>query len=162
MILAIDPGIRGALAFLYPNGRIAVHDMPVRLKKQVSKVKNEIDPTALQALIRESLPADESALVVMENLNTFAGGSVQSMGSLEATKAVICTVMELNRLDVAFVSPKAWQAFYGIRKTPTSDTKQQSLALARKLFGTEYCPLAKHDGRADSLLIGRYALACML
>jgi hypothetical protein len=28
---------------------------------------------------------------------------------------------------------------------------------SRHLYGNEFCPLAKHDGRADSLLIGRYA-----
>lgn len=156
MLISIDPGVRGAIAFFGPGDRVAVHDMPIRPRTQAGKVKNEIDPTALQKLVRERVPADETALVVMENLNTFAGGSVQTMGSLEATKAVICTVMELNRLDVAFVSPKAWQGFFGIKKTPTSDTKAQSLALARKLFGNEYCPLAKHDGRADALLIGRY------
>jgi hypothetical protein len=156
MLIAIDPGVRGALAFFGPGDRLTVHDMPVRLKRNVSKVKNAADPVALQQLVRAHVPPDETGLVVMENLNTFAGGSVQSMGSLEATKAVICTVMELNRLDVAFVTPQAWQKFFGIRKTPSSDTKQQSLALARKLFGVEYCPLAKHDGRADALLIGRY------
>jgi hypothetical protein len=93
----------------------------------------------------------------MEDLNTFAGGSVQTMGSLEATKAVIRTVMELNRLDVAFISPRAWQSTYGIRKTATSSTKEQSLRIARQLYGKEFCPLAKHDGRADAILIARYA-----
>ena len=93
----------------------------------------------------------------MEALNTFAGGSVQTMGSLEATKAVITTVCELTGFDVAFVSPKTWQSHFGIRRTQTTTTKDQSLAIARKLFGTHFCPLAKHDGRADALLIARYA-----
>lgn len=156
MLISIDPGIRGALAFFGPNGRVAVHDMPVRAKQGNGKVRNEVDPKALQALLRRCAPADEKGLVVMENLNTFAGGSVQTMGSLEATKAVICTVCELSGFDMAFVSPKTWQGFFGIRKTPSSDTKAQSLKLARELFGMEYCPLQKHDGRADALLIGRY------
>jgi hypothetical protein len=157
MLIAIDPGIRGALAFFGPNGRVAVHDMPTRTKPGNTKIRNEIDPKALQALLRRCAPADEKGLIVMENLNTFAGGSVQTMGSLEATKAVICTVCELSGFDMAFVSPKTWQGFYGIKRTPSSDTKTQSLKLARELFGMEYCPLQKHDGRADSLLIGRYA-----
>lgn len=156
MLISIDPGIRGAIAFFGPGDRIAVHDMPTRAKPGNTKIRNEIDPKALQALLRRCVPADESGLVVMENLNTFAGGSVQTMGSLEATKAVICTVCELSGFDMAFVSPKTWQGFYGIKRTPSSDTKTQSLKLARELFGMEYCPLQKHDGRADALLIGRY------
>lgn len=157
MLISIDPGIKGAIAFFGPADRIAVHDMPTRAKPGNTKIRNEIDPKALQALLRQRVPADEKGLVVMESLNTFAGGSVQTMGSLEATKAVICTVCELSGFDMAFVSPREWQRFFGVKATPSETTKQQSLRLARSLYGMEYCPLAKHDGRADALLIGRYA-----
>jgi hypothetical protein len=160
MLIGIDPGIKGAIAFFYDNGRIAVHDMPTREKKDGKG--NEVNPTALQQLMRDRVPADETALVVMESLNAFMGsgenrvGSMSSQASLAATKAVICTVMELSRLDVAFVSPKTWQGFFGIKRTPGEDTKSQSLRIARQLFGNEFCPLQKHDGRADALLIARY------
>jgi hypothetical protein len=157
LILGVDPGIKGAIAFLGTDGALKVHDMPIRQAMRTGKVKNEVDPVGLQKLVRNGVPADQTALVVMEDLNTFAGGSVQTMGSLEATKAVIRTVMELNRLDVAFISPRAWQSTYGIRKTATSSTKEQSLRIARQLYGKEFCPLAKHDGRADAILIARYA-----
>lgn len=156
MLIAIDPGIKGALAFFRTDGAPTVYDMPTRAKPGNTKIRNEVDPKALQALLRHQVPASEKGLVVMENLNTFAGGSVQSMGSLEATKAVICTVCELSGFDMAFVSPREWQKFFGIKATPSESTKQQSLRLARSLFGMEYCPLQKHDGRADALLIGRY------
>jgi hypothetical protein len=156
MLIAIDPGLRGALAFFHPDGTPTVYDMPTRVKPGNTKIRNEIDPKALQALLRHQVPASEKGLAVMENLNTFAGGSVQTMGSLEATKAVICTVCELSGFDMAFVSPREWQRFFGIKATPSETTKQQSLRLARSLFGMEYCPLQKHDGRADALLIGRY------
>lgn len=156
LIVAVDPGVRGALAFMQADS-LKVDDMPIRQAMRTGKVKNEIDPVALQKLIRFRVPADQTALVVMEDLNTFAGGSVQTMGSLEATKAVIRTVMELNRLDLAFISPRAWQATYGIKRTPSSTTKEQSLKIARELYGRDYCPLQKHDGRADAILIARYA-----
>ena len=157
MLISVDPGIKGALAFFGPGASVSVHDMPTRAKPGNTKIRNEIDPKALQVLLRLRVPADEKGLVVMENLNTFAGGSVQTMGSLEATKAVICTVCELSGFDMAFVSPREWQRFFGIKATRSETTKQQSLRLARQLFGNDYCPLQKHDGRADSLLIGRYA-----
>jgi hypothetical protein len=163
MLISIDPGIRGALAFFGPADRVSVHDMPIRLKRDVSKIKNEIDPVALQRLLRERVPPDEKGLVVMESAHAFVGsgkrvGSMASQASLAATKAVVSAICELCGMDVAYVTPREWHAFFGIKRTETSDTKVQSLALARKLFGDEYCPLAKHDGRADALLIGRYGL----
>jgi hypothetical protein len=163
MLIAIDPGIKGALAFFYPNGRGVVDDMPVRMKAKVSKIKNELDPVALNALLRQRIPPDEKGIAVMESMNAFMGsgekrqGSMASQASLAATKAVVSAICELHRLDIAFVTPQAWQRHFGIRKTQSSTTKDQSLALARKLFGESFCPLAKHDGRADALLIGRYA-----
>lgn len=155
IVLGIDPGITGALATL-DGESVYVDDLPIRLKRDVSKVKNEIDPIALKALLLKRLPADRGAICVMEVLNTFAGGSVQTMASLAATKAVISTVLELCGVDTLFVSPQAWQKFYGIRKSESSDTKEQSLAHARKLFGSAFCPLKKHHGRSDALLIARY------
>jgi len=157
LIVSCDPGISGAIAFLDHNERLAVHDMPIRRRAEVSKISNEVDPLALRELIRSRAPADASVIAVMESLNVFAGGSVQSMASLEATKAVIRTVFELNRMRVTLVSPHAWQKFYGIRKRPDATTKQQSLKLARELYGASFCPLAKHHGRADAILIARWA-----
>lgn len=158
IVVAIDPGIRGALAAVAVTGRAAVVDMPIRPRQQAGKVRNEVDPKALQAHLRALIPADEKGFVVMESLNTFAGGSVQTMGSLEATKAVITTVCELTGFDVQFVAPKTWQKFFGIAKRVDEDTKKQSLRIARELFGREFCPLEKHDGRADALLIAQWAL----
>ena len=157
LTIGIDPGIRGAIAAIDDSGLCKVNDMPIRPKRGNGKVRNEIDPRALRDMLRRMVPADQAAVIVMEALNTFAGGSVQTMGSLEATKAVICTVCELSGFDVAFVTPREWQRIYGIKATPSETTKQQSLRLARHLYGHDVCPLAKHDGRADAVLIARYA-----
>jgi hypothetical protein len=162
LIVSCDPGIRGALARIDCDGNPIVRDMPIRAKRGSGKVKNEVDPKALQTLLRELVPAHERGLIVMEALNTFAGGSVQTMGSLEATKATVLTVCELTGFDVALVTPQAWQRFFGIKKTANEDTKQQSLRIARSLYGEHLCPLARHDGRADALLIARYAERTLL
>lgn len=157
LTLGIDPGISGALAALDHNGGLRVIDMPTRPKHGTGKVRNEIDPHALQRTLRELVPADERAIVVMEALNTFAGGSVQTMASLEATKAVIQTVCELTGHWVQVVTPQKWQSFFGIKRNAVEDTKRQSLRIARSLYGNAFCPLQKHDGRADAILIARWA-----
>jgi hypothetical protein len=160
MLIAIDPGVTGALSFFFDDGRVTVHDMPVRKRKTTGNGTNEVDPSALQAIVRLQVPPDETALVVMENLNTFSkSGGAKSIASMQASKDVICAVMELNRLDVAYVSPHAWQSFFGIKKRTLPDgkeidTKAQSLELARKLF--PHLHLTKTSGRPDALLIGRY------
>ncbi|WP_261532583.1 hypothetical protein [Burkholderia multivorans] len=161
LTLGIDPGISGALAALDHTGRLRVVDMPIRAKNGAGKVRNEVDPCALRSWLRELVPAGERAIVVMEALNTFAGGSVQTMASLEATKAVIATVCELSGHAVELVTPQRWQGFFGIKRSATEDTKRQSLRIARELYGIEFFPLQKHDGRADATLIARFAQRTM-
>lgn len=162
LTIGIDPGITGAIAAIDHNGLKRVVDMPVRSKKGTGKIRREIDPTGLQRVLRGLVPADETALIVMETMHSFMGsgnerkGSMASQSSLAHTKAVILTVCELNALDVMFVSPREWQALYGIKRTVDRDTKVQSLQIARKIFGMEWLARAKDDGRADALLIARY------
>jgi hypothetical protein len=162
IIIGCDPGVTGAMSFFYHGGERKVVDLPVREKADSAKIKNEIDPLALRTLLRAHVPADEKALVVMESAHAFIGGangtrkvgSLASQASLAATKAVVCAVCELSGLDVAYVTPREWQALYGIAKTDSEDTKAQSVRIARGLY-PEF-RLAKNNGRADALLIGRY------
>lgn len=167
IILGCDPGISGAIAKVTEFDIALAFDMPVRERKGGGKIRNEVDPKALQSLLRKLVPADEKAIVVMESLNAFMGsgerqGSMSSQASLAATKAVICTVCELTGLAVEYVSPRTWQGFFGIANQPGGETtKKQSLRIARGLFGRGICPLEKHDGRADALLIARWAQRTM-
>ncbi|WP_186092294.1 hypothetical protein [Burkholderia gladioli] len=153
--LGIDPGITGALAALDHNGGLRVVDMPIRPKPGNTKVRNEVNPKTLQMHLRQLVPPGEHAVVVMEALNTFAGGSVQTMGSLEATKAVISTVCELSGFAVQLVSPRTWQSFYGIKTRADADTKAQSLKLARDFYPGVH--MTKTGGRPDAILIARWA-----
>jgi hypothetical protein len=159
MLIGIDPGIKGALAFFYDDGRQVVLDVPVREKRGGG---NEVDPRVLQQMLRNYVPADEKGLVVMESAHAFMGGggkrvgSMASQASLAATKAVIAAVCELSGMDIAYVTPQAWHAFFGIRKTDREDTKDQSLRIARQLYPD--VKITKTSGRPDALLIGRYGL----
>lgn len=165
MILAIDPGLSGAIAAMDESGLLGVRDMPTRpIPNTSGKTRNEVDPKRLRNALRDLIPAGETATVVMEAMHAFMGGgeerkgSMSSQASLAATKAVICTVCELSDLSMTFVTPRTWQRIYGIKATPSETTKQQSLRLARQLYGKDVCPLAKHDGRADAVLIARWAI----
>lgn len=166
IVIGIDPGISGALAFLQCDGLAAtVIDMPIRAKRGGGG-KNEVDPRKLKTMLRTHVPADEKALVVMESAHAFMGsktrvGSMASQASLAATKAVVCAVFELCGFDdINFVTPQTWQKFFGIKKRVEDgkeiDTKTQSLDIARKLYGARHCPNKSHDGRADALLIAHF------
>lgn len=162
LTLGIDPGISGALAALDHNGRLVVLDMPTRTRAGSGRTRNEIDPRRMLHMLRDLVPAGESPIVVMEDMHAFMGdgervGSMASQASLAATKAVISAVFEIAGHTTHLITPQRWQKFYGIKKREDETTKQQSLRIARELYGNAFCPLQKHDGRADAILIARWA-----
>ncbi|HGO6078335.1 hypothetical protein KDX27_30345 [Burkholderia cenocepacia] len=163
LTIGIDPGISGALAVLDHNGALRVEDMPTRTRAGSGKTRNEVDPRRVLHMLRDIVPAGESPIVVMEDMHAFMGGgnerkgSMASQASLAATKAVICAVIEIAGHATQLITPQRWQSFYGIKKREDETTKQQSLRIARELYGQSFCPLVKHHGRADAILIARWA-----
>jgi crossover junction endodeoxyribonuclease RuvC len=165
LIIGIDPGLTGAFAVLNHRGEaIAVHDLPVMPIAEAgpkATIKTEIDVRALYTLLRSVIPADETALCVMEHASSI--GAVQgemAKLSLAATKAYVMAVLRLQGLDVRRVAPVTWKRHYGIKEPEAGsgnpDGKKQALIHARRIYGREHIPLAKHHNRAEALLIAGF------
>jgi hypothetical protein len=158
IVLGIDPGLSGALAFLDHHAAIlSIDDIPTMANPDAgpkTTIKREVDVCALRDLIRERIPADESALCALEHVSTVGGQGVQAMLSMAATKAAVGSVVRLLGLPMQRVHPASWKRFYGL-----SSDKDECLGKARELYS---CPPAlarkKDHNRAEALLIARYAL----
>ena len=160
LTIGIDPGLTGALAVLDHHGvPIAVRDLPVMPIPEAgpkATVKTEIDVRALYVLLRELVPADESAICVMEH-SVSVGAELGEMAklSLAATKASIMAVLRLQGHDVRRVAPASWKRHFRI-----GSEKNEALNLARSMYlGLPEIKLQKHHNRAEALLIARYGQA---
>lgn len=160
LTIGIDPGLTGAIAVLDHHGvPRALRDIPtMRIPEAGPKatVKTEIDVRALYVLLRELVPADESAICVLEHA-TSVGAELGEMAklSLAATKASIMAVLRLQGHDVHRVAPASWKRHFKL----TSE-KNAALELARSLYlGLPEIKLQKHHNRAEALLIARYGQA---
>ena len=65
----------------------------------------------------------------------------------------ILSVLQALHVNIEFVTPAVWKKSYGL-----GTDKHASLHKGRLLFPTADLHLAKHDGRAEALLIARYEL----
>jgi crossover junction endodeoxyribonuclease RuvC len=65
----------------------------------------------------------------------------------------VLSVLQALHLPLEFVTAAVWKRSYGLSKG-----KHGSLHKAQLLYPTAELHLAKHDGRAESLLLARYAL----
>ena len=147
MILAVDPGASGALAFLdLAAGKLEILDMPTVEVKRGAKNKTEISPQMLAALIRGRAPL----VAVLERVGAMPGQGTASMfqfgrgvGMLEGTLAAL-------QIPTEYVAPLVWQKAVGSR-----DGKDGNRQRAAELFPA-YAGLfarKKDNGRADAALM---------
>jgi crossover junction endodeoxyribonuclease RuvC len=150
LVVAIDPGLTGALGFLRDGAYVAVEDMPVVLKG-VGSVKNEVSPQGMKTLIRGHLQPGEAVVAVIEKVGAMPGQGVSSVFSLGDSYGAARAVLATAGFELVQVHPATWKKYFKL----TSD-KELSRALATRLFPAAPLHLKKHDGRAEALLLARW------
>lgn len=152
-LLAIDPGIGGAIAYFFNNGFVEVLDMPVRVKKSG---RREVDAQALHTLVRAHAlaHAHDKFRCVIEQVSAGPGQGVSSMFSFGHSFGVVAGVAE-GYAQVAYVAASKWKAALAL-----TSNKAYSLTQARRLYPTahSYLTRKKDEGRAEAILLGRFAL----
>ena len=147
MILAVDPGASGALAFLdLAAGKLEILDMPTVEVKRGAKNKTEISPQMLAALIRGRGPT----IAVLERVGAMPGQGTASMYQFGRGVGMIEGVLAALQIPTEYVTPQAWQKAVGAR-----DGKDGNRQRAAELFPAYagLFVLKKWDGRADAALM---------
>lgn len=146
-IVAIDPGLTGAVAFYFPAfpERVSVEDMPV--------VNGEVDPHALERRIRQLGPT----LAAIERQGPQPRDGCRQAFGIGAAFATVKTVTALCHLPVHLVTPSVWKRHHGI--LGAADPKEAGRALALRLFpaSAESFGRKKDHGRSDAALLARFA-----
>jgi len=151
-ILAIDPGLDGALAIFDTDGhRAEIIDIPTVKVMRGKGEKREIAQYALAHIVRES-HAEAAYIELVGPMpkqgisSTFQFG--RGVGTLEGVLAGL-------DIPVSYVRPTYWRKYNDVRKGKDASrgrAEQKCPALAPMLIR------AKDHNRADAILIGIYAL----
>jgi crossover junction endodeoxyribonuclease RuvC len=150
LTIGIDPGLSGAVAILDKTGEVvSVTDLPVVRDLSLAW----IDGGQLQSIILNALEG-RPARAMVERVSSMPGQGVASSFLFGVGLGSVLSVMQSMAIPLEFVTASVWKRSYGLGKD-----KHASLHKARLLYPTAELHLAKHDGRAEALLIARYALA---
>jgi crossover junction endodeoxyribonuclease RuvC len=142
IVMGIDPGISGAVAFYFPMvNRIAVDDVPV--------AGGEINTHELARLMRIHQPS----LAVIEKVSAMPGQGVTSMFNFGRSYGDVRGVIGALGVPLHLVTPQKWKRHFGL-----SSDKDESRLRAIRTFpaAAESFKLKKHDGRAEAALIALY------
>lgn len=151
LVLGIDPGLSGALAFYCAERAqlIDVKDMPLTTSLRGKRVLNLY---GLAKLIKDVAPL--LRLVVIEAVHSMPYQSSVSTFTFGEVFGQTQGIIASNMLKMIFVRPEVWKAQLGL-----SSDKNLSRQKAIDLFPTksELFSRAKYDGRAESALIAYFA-----
>ncbi len=149
IIMGIDPGISGAIAFFFPMvpSRISVDDVPV--------AGGEINTPELARMIRIHRPT----LAVIERVHSMPHQGVSSSFNFGRSYGDVRGVVGAMEIPLHFVTPQKWKRHFGL-----SSDKEQSRLRAINLFPSvaDSFRLKKHDGRAEAALIALYGAEVLL
>ena len=163
--VGIDPGNSGALVILRATNAL-FFDTPTVKVKVGKKIKNQINPHACAALLREFI-GSKDVLVTIEKVAPMPsfkgpGGVAQAMGVTSAFSfgwgyglwIGICAAMEI---PYQLVHPASWK-----RKimSDMAKGKDASRVKAMQLYpwAAKDLTRVKDHGRADALLLAHYGL----
>jgi crossover junction endodeoxyribonuclease RuvC len=142
-ILAIDPGLTGALAFYYPeHDVISAEDMPV--------AGHDIDAATVAARIAQLRPD----LAIVELVASRPGQGVASVFKFGCGFGMVRGVIAASGVPLHLASPGKWKRHFGL-----DADKEKSRALALRFWPTrsDIFGLKKYHGRAEAALLARYA-----
>jgi len=149
LTIGIDPGLSGALAILSADGAVElVADLPIIRDRTLAWV----DGGELQSLILGALQGRTAAALV-ERVSSMPGQGIASAFQFGVGFGSILGVLQALHIRIELVTAAVWKRSYGL-----SRDKHASLHKARLLYPTTDLHLAKHDGRAEALLLAHYAL----
>lgn len=148
LTIGIDPGLTGALAVLDGSGSVVhVCDLPVIRDRSLAW----IDGSELQSTLLDAI-GGRTASAVVERVSAMPRQGVASSFQFGVGFGSILSVLQTMHIRVELVTPAVWKRSLGL-----SSDKRASLHKARLLYPTADLRLAKHDGRAEALLLAHWA-----
>jgi crossover junction endodeoxyribonuclease RuvC len=143
-ILAIDPGVNGAYAVLGREGEfLDMGELP-----RFAKALNAVELASIFSLHRPEI-------AVIEKVTSMPNQGVASTFTFGCAYGVCIGVAEGSDVPVAFVTPGRWKAHFRLIGQPKDASRELAIRLypaVARMLG-----LKKHHGRADALLIARFA-----
>jgi crossover junction endodeoxyribonuclease RuvC len=151
-VLAIDPGLSGALALLRLSGCSVevISDMPV--------TGGRVDPAKLALMVGmcQLRGTIHAAVELVSSMPRQAGAF-----NFGVSAGVVHGVLGALGVPMALVSPSVWKGATGLHRMSgesQADVKSRARSLAQKLWPEQAGLFArvKDDGRAESALLARY------
>lgn len=151
LILGVDVGLNGAMAFLLDGRLVNVEDLPVVDVKHGAKSRKELSA----ALFHDRLLDSEIRIdhAILEDVNAFGMGRTSAY-RFGMNVGTIVGVLTACGIRIETVTPGKWKKAMGL-----GSDKALSRGMAIKCWPDQshYFARVKDDGRAEAALLAEYS-----
>lgn len=172
-VVGIDPGAHGALGCITLGGGwrfVDAADLPVRDRgksvtnnvldgRLLAKILSRWQPTLVVVEDIQPMPSRPEGEETEADRRSMPARAAYTMGGFCLGVMAAC---EALGYDVVMTRPTSWKRAAGLARVGDrlrSDVKRESLELARSLWPDAPLERAKHEGRAEALLIARFGMS---
>ncbi len=152
LIIGIDPGLKGAVAFLKKGKIINLFEMPIM--SEGKKNKNQLNNAQLVKIMRENIDDFSLTSVVVEKVNAMPGQGVTSMFNFGQTFGAIKGICAALGLPIFFVTPSKWKKHFDLINSSKDASRTKAIEMYPLL--SDQLSKKKDVNKSDAILIARY------
>jgi hypothetical protein len=146
IILAVDPGITGALAFYDTASQdLDVVDMPI--------LDGDVNPHEIRAYLVTFLPD----IAIIEHVHPHPNEGVSSVWRFAAAFTTARVVVQMQNIPTMLVSPAKWKRKMGLRGGALGKEQARRLVVETFPIYAHRFSRKKDHGRAEAALLAVYA-----
>ena len=154
LIIAIDPGINGAICF-FQNGEVKdVLEMPTM--SEGKKNKRQVNGSQIYNEIKLKIENIEKKdiYVVIEQVSAMPGQGVTSMFNFGQSFGVIKGICSAMQLPMYFIRPAKWKKYFNLIKTEKDASRTKAIEIFPQI--SSKLSKKKDNNKADAILIASF------
>ena len=154
LIIAIDPGINGAICF-FENGEVKdVFEMPTMAEGKKNKRQVNGHQMYNELSYRIKTYNIQNINVVVEHVSAMPGQGVTSMFNFGQSFGVIKGICAAMQLPIFFVRPAKWKKHFALINTQKDASRTKAIEMFPKI--SSILSKKKDSNKADAILIASF------
>ena len=154
LIIAIDPGINGAICF-FENGKVKeVIEMPTMAEGKKNKRQVNGHQMYNELSLRIEGYSSQNINVIVEQVSAMPGQGVTSMFNFGQSFGVIKGICSALSLPIYFVRPSKWKKHFELINSQKDASRTKAIEMFPKI--SSILSKKKDSNKADAILIASF------
>ena len=154
LIIAIDPGISGAICFFEDGKILDVVEMPIMVEGKKNKKQANGAQIYNEILKRINKIDKKNIKVIIEQVSAMPGQGVTSMFNFGQSFGILKGICSAMQLSMYFVRPAKWKKYFNLINSEKDASRTKAIEIFP--YFSPNLSKKKDSNKADAILIASY------